>query len=191
MEELELINRLKNGDQDAYRMVIEEYQTSVLNSCFKFVKNRETAEDLTQEVFLEVFKSIGSFRMESKFSTWLYRISITKSLDHLKSMKTKKRFGFLKSIFSGDGPEDHFLFSDQDNPHQILEDLDRKRVLSWALESLPENQKVAFTLNKYDDKSYKEIAEILNTTVSSVESLIFRAKSNLKKKLYKYYKEIL
>ena len=77
------------------------------------------------------------------------------------------------------------------DPQKILEERERKNVLSWALESLPENQKVAFTLNKYDEKSYKEIADILNTTVSSVESLIFRAKSNLKKKLYKYYKENL
>jgi RNA polymerase sigma factor (sigma-70 family) len=191
MEENELINRLKSGDEGAYRLIIEKYQTSVLNCCFKFVKNRETAEDLTQEVFIEVYKSIGSFKSESTFFTWLYRISVTKSLDHLKSMKRKKRYGFLKSIFSGDGEKEILLPSDQNNPLEILEEEDRKKVLSWAIESLPENQKVAFTLSKYDEKSYKEIAEILDTTISSVESLIFRAKTNLKKKLYKYYKENL
>jgi RNA polymerase sigma-70 factor, ECF subfamily len=191
MEETELINRLKSGEESAFRTIIETYQSLVLNCCFGFVKNRETAEDLTQEVFIEVYKSINSFKEESKFSTWLYRISVSKSLDYLKSMKTKKRFGFLKSIFPDDKSEELNLPSDSDNPQQILENKERRKVLSWAIESLPENQKVAFTLNKYDDKSYKEISEILNTTVPSVESLIFRAKSNLKKKLYKYYKENL
>ena len=191
MEETELINGLKSGDEEAYRLIIERYQSSILNSCFRFVKSKETAEDLTQEVFIEVFKSIHSFKSESKFSTWLYRISVTKSLDLLKSMKRKKRFAVIKSLFAGDEPEELLLSSDSSNPHEILEEEDRKRVLTWAIESLPENQKVAFTLNKYDEKNYKEIAEILDTTVSSVESLIFRAKTNLKKKLYKYYKENL
>ena len=106
-------------------------------------------------------------------------------------MKRKKRFAVIKSLFAGDEPEELLLSSYSSNPHEILEESDRKRVLTWAIESLPENQKVAFTLNKYDEKNYKEIAEILDTTVSSVESLIFRAKTNLKKKLYKYYKENL
>jgi len=191
MEEDEIISRLKNGDREAYRFIIDRYQTSILNFCYRFVKNRETAEDLTQDVFIEVYKSINYFRSESKFSTWLFRIAITKSLNYLKGLKRKKRYGFIKSIFSDDKTEEFVIVSDAQNPQQIMEDQDEITRLSLAVESLPENQKVAFILCKNDELSYKEIAEILNTTVSSVESLIFRAKTNLKKKLYKFYKKQL
>jgi RNA polymerase sigma-70 factor (ECF subfamily) len=191
MEEFELIQLLKKGDNSAYRSVIDSNQAMVLNCCYRFVKNKETAEDLTQEVFIEAHRSINFFRAESKLSTWLIRIAITKSLDYLKSMKRKKRFGFLKSLFGDEENEEIQPVSDLRSPQQILENEDRIKVLSWAIDSLPENQKVAFTLSKYDELSYKEIAEILNTTVASVESLIFRAKSNLKKKLYGYYKSNL
>jgi len=190
MQELELINRLKDRDDAAYRFMVEQYQNAILNCCFKFLKNKELAEDATQEVFLEVYKSIEKFRAEAKFSTWLFRIAITKSLDHMKGMKRKKRSGFLKSVFSLSQEEGKHP-ADTENPHQALENQDRLKVLSWAIESLPENQKVAFTLSKLEDMSNKEIAEILHTTVSAVESLIFRAKSNLKKKLYRYYEKTI
>jgi RNA polymerase sigma-70 factor, ECF subfamily len=188
MEEKELIRRLQNGDEAAYRVLVDMHQSSVLNTCFRFVPDQETAEDLTQEVFIEVSRSIGAFRSESKLSTWLYRIAITKSLDHLKSQKRKKRSGFLKNIFSETESDVRSLAIENEGPQHILENEERRRVLSRAIDSLPENQKVAFTLSKYDGLTTKEIADILNSTVSSVESLVFRAKSNLKKKLYKYYK---
>ncbi len=189
MQEFELINRLKDRDDAAFRLIVNQYQTPILNCCFKFLKNKELAKDVTQEVFLEVFKSISQFRSEAKFSTWLFRIAITKSLDHLKSMKRKKRAGFLRSIFSSNDELEKHPAIETEDPQQALENQDRLAVLSRAIESLPENQKVAFTLSKLDDMSNKEIAEILHTTVSSVESLIFRAKSNLQKKLYRYYEK--
>lgn len=191
MEERELIQRLRDGDDKAYRLIVDHYQSSILNCCFRFVRQREAAEDLTQDVFIEVYRSIHMFRSESKFSTWLTRIAITKSLDYVKSLKRKKRFGFLKSIFSTDESEERFLSSDIHNPHQILENEERKHLLTWAIESLPDNQKIAFTLSKYDERSYKEIAEILRTSIPAVESLIVRAKSHLKKKLHTYYKKHL
>jgi len=189
MEETELINRLKNKDENAFRLAVDKYQTPILNCCFRFVKNRETAEDLTQDVFIVLNRSINDFRSDSKLSTWLIRIAISKSLDYLKSMKRVKRFGYLVSIFSPEDGKDYKILSNLHNPQDIIEKDERIKLLSWAIDSLPENQKVAFTLSKYDEMNYKEIAEILNTTVSSVESLIFRAKSNLRKKLYKYYKK--
>ncbi len=188
MEETELISRLKNGDYSAFRLIFDQYHPSILNCCFRFVKSKETAEDLTQEVLIEVYKSINTFRAESKFSTWLYRIAISKSLDHLKSLKRQKRRVFLKSIFSNTEADERDFSSDGQNPQRLLENAERVQVLSDAVSSLSDNQNVAFTLSKYDELSYQEIAEILGTTIPSVESLIFRAKSNLKKKLYNYYK---
>lgn len=191
MEDPDLIKELKSGNEVAFRAVIEKYQRLVLNCSFKFVRNRETAEDLTQEVFMEVFESIGSFRAESKLSTWIYRIAVTKSLNHLKSMKRKKRFATLLHLFGEDEVEKYIAAPGNMSPDNVLENQDRAKILNLALEKLPENQRIAFTLSKYDEMSYDEISAILNTSISSVESLIHRAKINLKKKLYYYYKRNL
>jgi RNA polymerase sigma-70 factor, ECF subfamily len=191
MEDFELIQLLKTGDDESFRTVVDRYQKFILNTCNKFVYDKETAEDLTQDVFIEVYKSINSFRMDSKLSTWIYRIAVTKSLDYLKSKKRKKRFAILQSLFGEDDMEEKFSAPDEMNPGKLLENQDRLKILNWALEKLPGNQRVAFTLSKYDEMTYQEIAEIMGTSVSAVESLIHRAKANLKKKLYGYYKKHL
>jgi RNA polymerase sigma-70 factor, ECF subfamily len=186
MHELEIIERLKNGDEAAFREVVGKYSKLVLNCCFKFVRNRESAEDLTQEVFLEAFESIRAFRGDAQLSTWIYRIAVTRSLNYLKSLKRKKRFAVLVDIFEQHEPADtgpSGLF----HPEAEAENNERARVLSWAIDRLPDNQRVAFTLSKYDELSYGEISRIMGTSIPSVESLIHRAKTNLKKILYRYY----
>lgn len=190
MEEKDIIKELQNGNSDAYRRIIDEYQPFLLNCCFRFVHSREIARDITQDVFVEVYKSIGKFRADSSLKTWLYRIAITKSLDYLKAAKRKKRFGYVKSIFGFD-EDDMNIPTLGSAPFEQVENEERIKILSDAIDSLPENQKAAFTLNKYSGLSYKEIADILGTSVSSVESLIFRGKANLKKKLFNYYKRHL
>ena len=187
MEDTEIINRLKRGDYEAFRIVVEKYQALVLNCSYKFLRNRESAEDLTQEVFLEVFESIASFRADAKLSTWIYRITVTKSLNHLKSLKRKKRFALLVSLFNDDGEERQISDSGTASPVNDLENQDRAKILNRALEKLPDNQRIAFSLSRYDEMSYEEISTIMDTSVSSVESLIHRAKTNLKKRLMTYY----
>ncbi len=191
MEDTELVDQLKRGDEESFRLLVDRYQRYILNSCYKFLYNKETAEDITQEVFIEVFRSINQFRTDSKLSTWIYRIAVSKSLDYLKSQKRKKRFAILKSLFGEDEMEDKIPSPNNMKPDEILDNEDRIKVLNWALNKLPENQRIAFTLSKYDEMSYREIADVLGVSISSVESLIFRSKTNLKKKLYKYYKKHL
>lgn len=189
MDEFELIQKLKEGDEAAFRYVLEAYQKMVLNCSFKFLRNVESAQDLTQEVFLEVFESIHTFKQNSKLSTWIYRITVTKSINQLNSLKTKKRFAFFTSLFGSNNSEEIFASAENNNPDKLLENKDRAAVLKWAIEKLPENQRVAFTLSKHEEMNYGEIADILNTSISSVESLLHRAKSNLKKFLFNYYKK--
>ncbi|OGU27398.1 MAG: hypothetical protein A2057_09360 [Ignavibacteria bacterium GWA2_35_9] len=197
MEDTELIKNLKNGNDESFRIIVDKYQRLILNSCYRFVYNRETAEDLTQEVFIEVYRSINMFRNDSKLSTWIYRIAISKSLDYLKSRKRKKRFANSKSLFENEDMigstslKDEIQAPDEQSPEKLLDNDDRIKVLSLALDCLPENQRIAFTLSKYDEFSYKEIADVLGITISSVESLIHRAKVNLRKKLYNFYREYL
>jgi RNA polymerase sigma-70 factor, ECF subfamily len=187
MDDLELVQKLKNGDEGAFRLVVEKYQKLVLNCSFKFLRSKESAEDLTQEVFLEVFESIGSFRGNARLSTWIYRIAVTKSLNRIKHLKRKKRFAMLVSLFDHEETEERLAAPEHIGPHHQLENRERADILHQALSKLPDNQRVAFTLSKYDEMSYEEIAMIMDTTVPSVESLIHRAKTNLKKLLMHYY----
>ncbi len=188
MEDIELVEKLKSGDSETFRLVVERYQKLVLNCTFKFLRSKETAEDITQEVFIEVFESIRSFKAQSQLSTWIYRIAVTKSLNHIKSLKRKKRFAMVASLFSEDKAEEDIAAPEKTNPDQELENQERAKILTWALDKLPENQRVAFTLSKYNEMSYEEISSMMNMSIPSVESLIHRAKTNLKKELYAYYK---
>ena len=187
MHDLDILNDLRNGRESAFRSLVERYQGLVLNCVFRFVREKETAQDLTQDVFLEVYRSLPAFRGEAQLSTWIYRIAVARSLNHLKAMKRKKRFAFVTSLF-GDGP-DHVEVTGgaSEDPGAVLENKERARVLDAALNTIPESQRVAFTLSKVEGMSYQEIALVLNVSVSSVESLIHRARVRLRSELMEYY----
>lgn len=188
MTEQARIEELKTGNEAAFRNLVEEFQKRVYNTCVGLLQNTEDAEDVTQEVFVSVFQSIHGFKGESRLSTWIYRIAVTKSLEFTRAKNRKKRFAFVQSIFSGEGEiktdTPHFY-----HPGVLLENKERAAVLFAAIDLLAENQKTAFILHKLEDLSYQEIAEVMNVTVSSVESLMFRAKQNLQKKLGDYYEK--
>ncbi|MEJ2051227.1 MAG: sigma-70 family RNA polymerase sigma factor [Calditrichota bacterium] len=151
----------------------------------------EDARDVAQYVFIEIYQSLENFREEAKLSTWIYRISVTKSLDFLRRKNRKKRMGKFKRLFNIDDVAERLEQPSGSNPDKNVEKMERDRILQQAIDRLPENQKIAVTLSKYEGFSNKEISGIMNTSVSSVESLIHRAKVNLKKKLYRYYDQHL
>lgn len=174
-------------NEELFRNLVAEHQEMVINTCYRFVFNREDAEDLAQEVFIEVFRSLDGFREEAKLSTWIYRIAVTKSLDHLRRMKRIKRFSSLKRIIGVEDPAEQIAAPSADNPAEVLTGSERGRILQDAIGKLPDSQKTAFLLSKQDGYSNQEIADILKTSVSAVESLVHRAKKNLHDKLYAYY----
>ncbi|MCX6317253.1 MAG: RNA polymerase sigma factor [Bacteroidetes bacterium] len=184
MDEFDLIQGLRNGDELAFKKLVENYQDRVYNTVIGIVQNAEDAEDVTQEVFIQVFRSIHSFKGESKLSTWLYRIATTRSLDLLRSRKSKKRFGFIQRLF-GDGAEPLYEIPDFHHPGVALDKKENAAKLFKAISQLPENQKTAFVLHKLEDLSYLEVSEVMKTSVPAVESLMHRAKLNLRKILEK------
>ncbi|TAL48420.1 MAG: RNA polymerase sigma factor [Chitinophagaceae bacterium] len=188
MTERELIEQLKQGEETAFKTIVEQWKDMVYNTVLGIVQNETEAEDITQDVFIKVFENISSFKGESKFSTWLYKIATSKALDFLRSRKRKKRFGFMKSLF-GNGHEEEPQLADFYHPGVKLDNKERSVVLFKAIGKLPENQKAAFTLHKLEGLSYQEISEVLNTTVSAVESLMSRAKVNLRKELEEFYNQ--
>ena len=183
--ETELIEQLKLGDETAFKTIVEQWKDMVYNTILGIVQNETEAEDLAQDVFIKVFEKINTFKGDSKFSTWLYRIATTTALDHLRSKKRKKRFGFLQSL--GGGNDEKESIPDFNHPGVSLDNKERAAVLFKAIESLPENQKTAYTLHKLEGLSYRDVSEVLNTTVSAVESLMSRANQNLRKELEEYY----
>lgn len=185
INETELIEQLKQGDETAFKTIVEQWKDMVYNTILGIVQNETEAEDLAQDVFIKVFEKIGTFKGDSKFSTWLYRIATTTALDHLRSKKRKKRFGFLQSL-GGSGDEKESI-PDFHHPGVSLDNKERAAVLFKAIDSLPENQKTAYTLHKLEGLSYRDVSEVLNTTVSAVESLMSRANQNLRKELEEYY----
>jgi RNA polymerase sigma-70 factor (ECF subfamily) len=186
LNELELIQQLRAGDELAFKSLVENYQDLVYNTALGVVQNSEDAEDVAQEVFIQVFRSIDQFKGDARLSTWIYRITTTKALDHIRSRKRKKRFAFITSLF---GANDELIHDPVDFQHPGVA-LDRKEqaaLLFRMIEQLPDNQKVAFTLHKTEELSYQEIADVMQLSVSAVESLLFRARQNLRKLLEKYY----
>src|SRR4030095_13860841 len=186
LDERILVEQLKQGDEAAFKQIVESWQNMVYNTALGILQNAEDAEDVAQEVFVQVFESIKSFKAESKLSTWLYRITVSKSLDHLRKKKRKKRFAYIQSIF-GANNETVVKKPDFHHPGVTLDNKERAAVLFQAISQLPSNQKIAFTLNKLEGLSYQEISEVMKTSISSVESLMHRAKNNLKKWLEDYY----
>jgi len=188
LNELELIQQLRAGDEQAFKSLVANYQDMVYNTALGIVQNSEDAEDVAQEVFIQVYRSIDQFKGDARLSTWIYRITTTKALDHIRSRRRKKRFAFITSLF---GPNDELVHDPVDFQHPGVA-LDRKEqaaLLFRMIEQLPENQKVAFTLHKTEDLSYQEIADVMKLSVSAVESLLFRARQNLRKLLEKHYQQ--
>src|ERR1044072_6075651 len=105
LNEKEKISLLRAGDQQAFELLVSEFQAKVYNTCLGLVQSPEDAEDISQEVFIAVFQSIGSFREQSSLSTWIYRIAVTRSLEFLRSKKRRKLFAFFQILFAGDSTE--------------------------------------------------------------------------------------
>jgi len=184
-----LIHELKLGGTAAFKDLVELHQDLVLNICYRFLHNRQDAEDMAQEVFIQAHRSISRFRGDAKLSTWLYRIAVSKSLDFIRMKNRKKRFSSIKNALGISRQADDIPSPEGTNPDTVAERKERLQILQNALNTLPENQRIAITLSKYEGFSQQEIAGVLGTTVSAVESLVHRAKQNLKKKLTRYYEK--
>lgn len=183
MEEKQIIEHLKNGDEFIYKYVYDLYTRMVYNVCVRMLGNKEEAEDLTQDVFVKVFNSINNFREDSKLSTWIYRIAVNISINKLRR---KKVINFLSLDFWEDEKGEKEMADNSPSPENILEKSELQQIVQEAINSLPAKQKSAIILSRYEELSYKEISRIMELGLSAVESLIFRAKENLAKKLISY-----
>ena len=184
----DLMARVAEGDNYAFEALVKRHQAAVLNLIFRFIGDRAKAEDLSQEVFIRVWQAASRYKPTAKFNTWIYRITANLCMNELKSAHRRKLI-FFSSGVDGENPEDRYLnihAGEGQRPEDILILAEMKWQVSHALRTLPANQRLAVILKRYDNLSYEEIAQVLGCSVSAVDSLLVRARRNLRKKLTPY-----
>lgn len=162
---------------------------------YRLVLNEDVARDLTQEVFIKVYENLSSFREESQVYTWIHRIALNHTLNFLKKEKRRKYFALLDKdfidLFRGEETEaTHLPESSPATPDQIVENEERQRIIQSALAELPAKYRVPFSLHRFEEMSYQEIAESLNISLGAVEARIHRAKKMFIKSLEPWLKDL-
>ena len=181
--DVRLMLEFQGGDKPAFEALMHKYYPRLLNFIHRFIGQREIAEDLTQEVFMKVYQAVSAYRPESKFQTWIYTIAKNISLNELRRNK-KLTVSLDEPLSSQDGG----FKRDVEDPSGVRpdEELLRQetvRAVRQAIHALPENQRMAVILRRYEQFSYEEIAQTMRMSVKAVKSLLSRAKENLKNKL--------
>lgn len=173
-----IIKGVAKGDKQAFKMLYDRYSEKVYNTALSYTKDTEEAEEVTQDVFMKIFKSAATFKGNSLLSTWIYRIVVNTSLNYVNK---KKRLTLVKN--NSDLPD----VTDFQHPGVLLEQKENAAALFKAMDCLPDNQKTAFILSFIEDMPRKEVAKIMETSLKAVESLLQRAKQNMRQELEKIY----
>jgi len=187
-ENSDLLIRLKKGEEAAFDEVVRNTQKMVFNTALNLVQNRSDAEDITQDVYVKLYEKVEGFKGDSALSTWLYRITIRHALDFEKRKKRKKHGGGLRRMWIQDVDTE---IVEPDNPGISLDSKEQAAYLFAAIKKLPQPQRIAFTLRQLDGLKVNEIAEILKRSEAGIESLLGRAKTNLRKYLHQYYQQFI
>ncbi len=167
-----IIDQILGGDKQLFSVLVDRYKNLVFTLCLRLLKNREEAEEVAQDSFVKIYRSLNKYKGEAKFSTWVYRVTYNNSLDFLKAKKRK--FQEL-SVDAYDG----FEIEDLNNTIDILEEKERKSAILSCINMLNEDDAFLLTLHYYEDQSVKEIAEIMNLSVANVKVKLYRGRKQL------------
>lgn len=168
-------------NQSHFEKLYHEYKTLVFNVALNYLQNIEDAEEIAQDVFVKVHHSLESFNQKSSYKTWIYRITINQCLDHIKQRNSQKRFFVFGK--KSQNEQEYLNTATFEHPGILMENKEDAAILFEVINTLTENQKTAFLLSKLDGLSNPEISEIMQLSISSVESLIFRGKATLQERL--------
>ncbi|WP_109097664.1 RNA polymerase sigma factor [Aquimarina sp. AU58] len=171
------INQVLEGQVNAFSVLVERYQGLVYTVVYRMIKNKEQAEEVAQDSFIKAYKSLSNYRGDAKFSTWLYTIAYRKSLDAIKASKRMITSELIEEVSEGEME----LVGDALNYLQVKE---RKKIISDSIMKLPEDEAAIITLYYFEEKSVKEIVEIVNLTADNVKIKLYRSR----KKLYSILK---
>lgn len=175
-----LLERAKKGDIGAFEQLVEGYQKKVFNITLRMMGNPDDASELTQEVFIRVYRSLRNFKEESQFSTWIYKIATNICLDELRKQKKRKVFSIDEEIKADDGETKRQIADDKPSPETVAEKNEVKKVVKDAIKSLPDEYRLVIVLRDIQGFSYDEIAKIVKCPEGTVKSRINRARKALK-----------
>ena len=167
-----IIDQILGGDKQLFSVLVDRYKNLVFTLCLRLLKNREEAEEVAQDSFVKIYRSLNKFKGEAKFSTWVYRVTYNNSLDFLKAKKRKFQ------ELSVDAYED-FEIEDLNNTIDVLEEKERKSAILNCINMLNEDDAFLLTLHYYEDQSVKEIAGIMNLSVANVKVKLYRGRKQL------------
>lgn len=175
---IDIIKSIANGDKRAFHHLYELYSAKVYNTALSYVQSKQNAEEITQDVFTSIFRNAAKFKGDAAANTWIYRITVNTSLNYIKK---QKRFSFMKF---GDSELDQ---PDFEHPGVLLENKESSKALFKVIDTLPDAQKTAFVLSFIEELPRQEVADVMEISLKAVESLLQRAKKNLRDKLKKLY----
>lgn len=179
--DLELMLRVRSGDADSFELLLNRYRAPLIRYFCRMVRDQALAEDLAQEVFLRVYQARERYQPEARFTTWLYRIATNLALNALRDRRDAE-MPAEPANGEGDPPEARIVDS-RPTAEQSLILSERERAIRQAVEALPDNQRAAVILHKYQEVDYRQIARILDVSESAVKSLLFRAYETLRARL--------
>jgi RNA polymerase sigma factor (sigma-70 family) len=183
----EMLGRIAEGSEPALAELYAAFKNRVFNTALSYLQNTAEAEEVTQDVFVTIFQSAARFEGNCSVSTWIYRITVNRSLDRLKHRNRQKRSGLMVSLFGNDSAASSLDLPHFDHPGVVLEQKENARILFQAIRSLPEQQKTAFILSYVEELPRQEVAGIMNVSLKAVESLLQRAKANLRNRLDEFF----
>jgi RNA polymerase sigma-70 factor (ECF subfamily) len=184
-----LMLRFKGGDESAFTDLVRSYQGRVVSLAARYLGSYADAEDLAQEVFLRIYRARDNYEPTARFSTWVYRITVNAGLNHIRGRRVRRKIAATLPTGGDDG--EPAVFADLDGLSAIeqMEEDELAAVLREIVEDLPERQRIALLLNKYEGLSYEDTASAMELTVSAVKSLLTRARLNVKERLVPYLED--
>jgi len=185
--DVQLMLDVKAGDQQSFELLLQRYRTPLVNFLYRMVRNREQAEDLAQEVFLRVYRAREDYEPSAKFTTWLFRIATNLALNSVRDHRYQKLEISMDAPIVADAEEGDERMMEVADEHpdieQHLVEETRKKMIRHAIQKLPEKQRAAVLLHKYQELDYVEISKILQCSESALKSLLFRAYETLRVEL--------
>jgi RNA polymerase sigma-70 factor (ECF subfamily) len=176
--DVELMLRVQQGDERAFEELVLKHTRGVLNLVYRYLGDASRAEDVAQDVFVKVYRARKKYEPKAKFTTWLYRIAVNHCLNEIRSRRNQP---------AGASPIDELIEEPAaENPDTRMSQMELRRAVKAAIDALPENQRMAVILARYQEMSYEQISETMGMSLEAVKSVLFRAKENLKQSLARY-----
>ncbi|MDZ7315840.1 MAG: sigma-70 family RNA polymerase sigma factor [candidate division KSB1 bacterium] len=178
MTDEEFVRAAQDGDYAGFDALVRKYQDRIFGICLLFLDDRNDADDAAQEVFIKAYRSLSRFKGKAQFSTWLYRIAVNHCLNLLRARRRRK----MLTLFSRLRAREKLYLMETaggEDPHMRMEQEEIEQKVAKAIESLPDDQKTALILHRYEGLSYQEIAGVMGVSVACIESRLFRAKKKL------------